>query len=223
MPDAELARRLLRDQFPQWAGLPLSPAGAGTVHVMIRLGDDLVIRLPRTTGSGDVELEQRWLPVLAPRLPLPAPVPVGFGEPTSYYPAKWSVQRWLDGDHEFSDLKACALRLASFLSALREIDTAGAPKGYRGGRPLVVFKVAHREAPPGTARGSAIRPAISCRPGRCSTTRAARCSGRRPAPTTRPGRGAGRGRSRSACRPGITTPYGTRRSRNSAAARSTVC
>jgi aminoglycoside phosphotransferase (APT) family kinase protein len=133
-PYTGLVRRLLREQFPQWAGLALRPAGAGTVHVMMRLGDDLVVRLPRRPGSTDVELEQRWLPVLAPRLPLPVPVPVGFGEPTSYYPARWSVQRWLDGDHEFTDLRSSAVRLARFLTALRAVDTTGAPAGYRGGR-----------------------------------------------------------------------------------------
>ena len=63
-----------------------------------RLGDDLTVRLP----SGDwyalqVEKEQRWLPVLAPRLPLPIPAPVAKGEPGEGYPYAWSVYRWLDG------------------------------------------------------------------------------------------------------------------------------
>jgi aminoglycoside phosphotransferase (APT) family kinase protein len=133
--DEALVRRLLRAQFPRWADRPLRPVGAGTENLMFRLGGDLVVRLPRRPGSTDVELEQRWLPVLAPRLPLPVPVPAGFGEPTSYYPAKWSVQHWLDGDHHFTDLRACAAQLAGFLRALREIGIAGAPPGYRGGRP----------------------------------------------------------------------------------------
>ncbi|MEV6847581.1 aminoglycoside phosphotransferase family protein [Actinoplanes sp. NPDC051411] len=133
--DDGLVRRLLRAQFPQWAGLPLKPVGAGTAHVMMRLGDDLVVRLPRQATSTDVELEQRWLPVLAPRLPLPVPVPVGFGAAPEDYPARWSVQSWLDGDHDFTDLRSCALQLASFLTALRQVSPAGAPDGYRGGRP----------------------------------------------------------------------------------------
>jgi aminoglycoside phosphotransferase (APT) family kinase protein len=132
--DEALVRRLLSEQFPRWGGLPLTPFGAGTDHVMMRLGDDLVVRLPRREAKA-IELEQRWLPFLAPRLPLPVPVPIGFGEPSPEYPARWSVQQWLDGDHDFTDLPACATRLASFLTALREVDTAGAPAGYRGGRP----------------------------------------------------------------------------------------
>ncbi len=42
-----VVRRLLREQFPQWADRPLTPVGAGTENVMMRLGDDLVVRLPR--------------------------------------------------------------------------------------------------------------------------------------------------------------------------------
>lgn len=140
--DETLVRRLLAGQFPSLSGLPLKPVGAGTAHVMMRLGDDLVVRLPRMAGSTDVELEQRWLPFLAPRLPLPVPVPIGFGAPTSFYPAKWSVQRWLDGDHSFTDQGACAVQLAGFLAALREVGTAGAPAGYRGGRPAAGWEEA---------------------------------------------------------------------------------
>ena len=49
----------------------------GVDNRTFRLGDALSVRLP----AGDwyalqVEKEQRWLPLLAPRLPLPVPVPV---------------------------------------------------------------------------------------------------------------------------------------------------
>ena len=46
--DASLVRRLLTAQFPQWADLPIEPvASAGTVNAIYRLGDDMVVRLPR--------------------------------------------------------------------------------------------------------------------------------------------------------------------------------
>jgi aminoglycoside phosphotransferase (APT) family kinase protein len=132
--DAGLVRRLLEEQFPQWAGRALTPVGAGTDNVMMRLGDDLVVRLPRRARQvATIEREQRWLPVLAPRLPLPVPEPIGRGRPAAYYPAPWSVQRWLAGDHDFTDLRACASQLACFLTALRRVEVTGAPAGYRGG------------------------------------------------------------------------------------------
>jgi aminoglycoside phosphotransferase (APT) family kinase protein len=123
--DAGLVRRLLREQFPEWAGRPLKPVGAGTDNVMMRLGDDLVVRLPRRSARiTTIELEQRWLPFPAPQLPLPVPVPVGFGRPSADFPVGWSVLRWLDGDHEFTDLPGCAAQLATFLAALWKVNTA---------------------------------------------------------------------------------------------------
>ena len=88
----------------------------------------LTVRLP----SGDwyalqVEKEQRWLPLLAPQLPLPIPVPVAKGDPGDGYPYSWSVYRWLDGEpateQGIGDLTAFAIALAAFLVALQRIDT----------------------------------------------------------------------------------------------------
>lgn len=46
--DALLVRRLLAAQFPQWADLPIAAvASAGTDNALYRLGDDMVVRLPR--------------------------------------------------------------------------------------------------------------------------------------------------------------------------------
>jgi hypothetical protein len=43
-----------------------------------------------------VEKEQRWLPKLAPQLPLPILVPLALGKPTTKYPWHWSVYRWIE-------------------------------------------------------------------------------------------------------------------------------
>ena len=108
-----------------------------------RLGEELSVRLP----SGDwyalqVEKEQRWLPVLARRLPLPIPTPAARGEPDEGYPYPWSVYRWLDGEPattaEIADLTGFATELAGFLVALRGIDSTGGPEPgqhnfFRGG------------------------------------------------------------------------------------------
>lgn len=52
--DVALVRRLLSSQMPQWANLPLRLVESiGTDNVMIRLGDLLVIRMPRTPGAAE--------------------------------------------------------------------------------------------------------------------------------------------------------------------------
>ena len=71
-------RGLLAAQAPAWAGLALRLAEpAGTDNVMIRLGEDLVVRLPRTQSAvRELDKEQRVVPRLARHLPAPVPVPV---------------------------------------------------------------------------------------------------------------------------------------------------
>jgi aminoglycoside phosphotransferase (APT) family kinase protein len=131
--DEPLVRSLLAAQFPRWAGLPLRPVPtAGTEHMLYRLGDDLVVRLPRLSGAG-LDEQHRWLPWLAPQLPLAIPAPVGLGRPAPGYPLQWAVYRWLDGDHEIGDLRQAAVDLGGFLAQLWRIDPAGAPPAYRGG------------------------------------------------------------------------------------------
>lgn len=147
--DQDLARRLVDSQFPRWAQLPIAPVEAdGWDNRTFRLGDELTVRLP----SGDwyalqVDKEQRWLPVLAPQLPLPIPAPVARGEPGEGYPYPWSVYRWLDGEIAgepgIGDLTELATSLAEFLAALQRIDATGGPvpgrhNFFRGG-PLATY------------------------------------------------------------------------------------
>src|SRR5271154_5510117 len=69
-----------------------------------------------------VDKEHRWLPVLAPQLPLPVPEPLAKGEPGCGFPRSWSVYRWLDGQtaesRTIADLPGFAADLAAFLAAL---------------------------------------------------------------------------------------------------------
>ena len=138
--DAGLVRRLLAAQLPHLAGLPVVPvASAGTDNALYRLGDDLVVRLPRATWAvDDVEKEQRWLPVLAPHLPLPVPVPVGRGVPGEGYPWPWSVYRWLPGDDAsgggLRDLAGAAVELAGFVTALQLVPADDGPRPGPSGR-----------------------------------------------------------------------------------------
>jgi aminoglycoside phosphotransferase (APT) family kinase protein len=68
--DAGLVRRLIEAQFPHWAELPIGPVRhMGWDNRTFRLGADMVVRLPSAGAyAGQVTKEQRWLPVLAPKL-----------------------------------------------------------------------------------------------------------------------------------------------------------
>src|SRR5918997_1491772 len=96
---AEDVRRLVSAQHPQWSGLPVTPvAEGGTDHLLFRLGDDLVARMPKIGWAAEQALsDDRWLPRLAPHLPLAVPAPVALGEPDDAYPFRWSVAPWLPG------------------------------------------------------------------------------------------------------------------------------
>src|SRR4029453_4554335 len=75
--DASLVRRLLASQFPRGAGLPIGGVGPpGTDNALYRLGDDMVVRLPRVARTvATLEKERAWLPRLAPPFPPALPVP----------------------------------------------------------------------------------------------------------------------------------------------------
>ncbi len=142
--DADLVRRLIDTQFPQWRHLPVSPVvSGGWDNRTFHLGDDMTVRLPSAAAYAlQVEKEHRWLPRLAPLLPLPIPVPLAIGEPAEGYPWHWSVYRWIEGKTakiaEIADIRQFATDLADFLVALRRIDPTGGPAPgqhnfFRGG------------------------------------------------------------------------------------------
>lgn len=141
--DVSLVRRLLAAQLPQWADLAIKPVrSAGTDNAIYRLGDDMAVRLPRIHWAiGQVATEWRWLPRLAPLLPLAIHTPLATGEPGEGYPWQWGVYRWLDGENatveRLADLRQAAHDLAGFISALWRIDTTDGPRPgpgnfYRG-------------------------------------------------------------------------------------------
>ena len=129
--DAPLVRHLVAAQFPQWATLAVEPVeSAGWDNTIFRLGSELAVRLPRRRVSAEhVRNEHKWLPVLAPRLPLAVPVPLGCGVPGEGYPWHWTVCPWLTGElaalTQVADLDRAATSLARFIAALRAVDPAG--------------------------------------------------------------------------------------------------
>ena len=146
--DTPLVRRLVAAQFPQWAALPVRPVAVGgwdnrTFH----LGEQMSVRLPSGPAYAlQVEKEQRWLPQLAPHLPLPIPAPLGMGVPAEGYPWHWSVYGWIEGEtaamERIADPVRFAAELAGFLSALQRVDgmdgpPAGRHNWLRGAHPSV--------------------------------------------------------------------------------------
>jgi aminoglycoside phosphotransferase (APT) family kinase protein len=137
--DPNLVGRLLAAQHPDLANLPLRVVEAGWDNVMLRLGEDLAVRLPRRALAATlIEHEQRWLPYLAPRLPLPVPVPLRVGQPSALYPWRWSVLPWLKGTA--ADLDPPHLDqgpvFAEFLRALHIPAPSSAPLNPVRGVPL---------------------------------------------------------------------------------------
>jgi aminoglycoside phosphotransferase (APT) family kinase protein len=153
--DAVLVSQLIASQFPQWTHLPIKPVElSGWDNRTFHLGPDMSVRLPSAEGYvAQVEKEHRWLPMLAPHLPLPIPVPLAKGASGHGYSWPWSVYRWLEGENatleRITSLPEFAISLAEFLRALQRIDSVdGPPAGehnfFRGG-PLMTYDAETRE------------------------------------------------------------------------------
>lgn len=148
--DVSLVRRLLAGQFPAWADLPIEPVtSSGTVNALYRLGDGMVVRLPRTDwAAGAVDKELRWLPDLARRLPVRVPVPLAKGLPGAGFPAEWGVYPWLDGDHPAAGTNSDALArgMAHFVRSLHQTTIASDEPSGRGAAPLARWDESVRAA-----------------------------------------------------------------------------
>ena len=148
--DAELVSRLVSDQFPALASLPIREVrSTGTVNAVYRLGPHLAARLPRVPKwSSDLINELAWLPLLARHLPLQVPRPVHTGAPSEDYPLTWAIYEWIEGspysDSAVDDERRAARHLAAFVTQLRGIDPAGASPAGR--RPLSTLDEVTRES-----------------------------------------------------------------------------
>ncbi len=129
-------RRLVAEQFPEWAALPIEAlrSSTGTVNALFRVGERLSARFP--LQPLEVAEARRWLTEeadaareLSGRTPFRTPEPVAIGKPGSGYPLPWSVQTWVPGTSAFDDdpgdSRAFAADLAAFIAGVRSIDTRG--------------------------------------------------------------------------------------------------
>jgi aminoglycoside phosphotransferase (APT) family kinase protein len=148
--DDKLVRSLLSSQMPALADLSLVIVEPwGTDNAIWRLGTELVVRLPRIHwAAGQVELEAKWLPRLAPHLPVAIPEPVAIGEPANDYPYRWAVHRWIAGEgaalDRIDDPVAFALALAEVVRRLQAVTTTDAPPTTNRARPLAEYDEATR-------------------------------------------------------------------------------
>lgn len=131
--DTALVQRLISKQFPQWANFPIQPVKVGgwdnrTFH----LGSQMLVRMPSAEEYADkIEKEQKWLPLLAPLLPLSIPKPIAMGEPGEGYPWRWSVYQWIKGETAaagyIDNMQEFAKDLVNFIMALQHIDITDGP------------------------------------------------------------------------------------------------
>lgn len=122
-------------EFSAWAQLPVQRlTSSGTDNALFRLGEDLVLRLPRRRSAIALAAKElKWLPHLT-GLPLQTPilryrgtVP---GEPG--IDRDFGIFDWMEGviatPQAIADPLEASLSLAAFLKALHRNDTAGAPR-----------------------------------------------------------------------------------------------
>ena len=133
--DIDIARQMIRDQFPQYRHEDVTSVGSsGTVNAIFRIGSKSAARFPlramkptecadmlRSEAAAMVEIGQHCL--------FPTPQPIGLGQPGPRYPMPWAVQTWIEGEvatpNGLSGSAIFALDLASLVASLRQADTRG--------------------------------------------------------------------------------------------------
>lgn len=142
-------RRMLEQQFPQWAGEAIVRIPSyGTTNAMFRLGGDKVARLPFIPGDGaPIAVEAGTLEHVAALLPVPAPTVLAVGEPDESYPFHWSVLSWLPGEmpvpERLADAPGLVDDLVDVLRVLQRMAVHGARVAQRGGTYLELADEVH--------------------------------------------------------------------------------
>lgn len=79
----QVAARVVAEQFPSLAGLPVEPFDSGWDNILFRVGDDVVVRfVHRAIALRGAQVERAVLLAL-PDLPIATPRPVHLGIPTA--------------------------------------------------------------------------------------------------------------------------------------------
>lgn len=133
--ELDLARDLIRDQFPQFGDEKITAlASAGTVNAIFRIGSRYAARFPlRLMGATEcatlLRAEAAAMNELRQCCPFPSPQPIGVGRPSPAYPMPWLVQSWVEGETATPDglsgSAAFSLDLARLVTSLRMGDPGG--------------------------------------------------------------------------------------------------
>lgn len=135
----DLARELIEVQFPELAPVRVESPSEGWDNVAFRVNATWVFRFPRRSIAVDLlRTETAVLPWIAPRVPLPVPVPLFVGEPEGRFPWPFAGYRRLAGrtacraDLDDDQRKQAAEPLARFLRALHAIPAEEVAKAGAG-------------------------------------------------------------------------------------------
>jgi aminoglycoside phosphotransferase (APT) family kinase protein len=147
----DLARSLIETQLPQFAPARVELVGAGWDNTAFRVNDGYIFRFPRRQIAVPLlDAETRLLPWMAPRLPLPIPVPTFTGCPTPEFPCPFAGYRLLPGRTACgaaltaNQRIAAAEPLARFLAALHALPAAEAVRHGAGLDTLARLDLARR-------------------------------------------------------------------------------
>ena len=126
--DADVVRRLLREQFPQFAGEPIGYLAEGYDHQMYEVGEWL-FRFPKRAEVVPWFLHEiEALAVIEPVIGVPVPRFEHIGEPSELFPYPFAGYRRLSGvgagDVEHVDLRQLGVAIGRALTALHSIEPA---------------------------------------------------------------------------------------------------
>lgn len=130
-----LARALIEGQFPALTPVRVEPLEYGWDNTAYQVNGQFVFRFPRRQVAVDLlTVEQNVLPAIAPRLPLPVPVPTMAGQPDDHFPWPFAGYRMLPGRTACvaalspSQRMKAAEPIARFLAALHAIPATEAAR-----------------------------------------------------------------------------------------------
>ena len=146
---ARLVQELVRSQHPDLGDLEIREMSPGFDNTIWRLGEELVVRVPRREIAVPlIEHEQRWLPELAPRLPLSVPTPIRTGRPSELFAWPWTISKWIRGTPgnavDADVLTHAAASLGGFFRALHHDAPGDAPRNDFRGVPLGCHEASFR-------------------------------------------------------------------------------
>jgi aminoglycoside phosphotransferase (APT) family kinase protein len=132
--DADIAGAAITAQFPALSGLNVRPFGEGWDNAAFLVGERFVFRFPRRRIAVElIETEMRTLPALAPRLPLPVPLPRFAGKPGAAFDWPFAGYERIPG-RALSEIvlpeRACeqlAVACGTFLRRLHALEPASLP------------------------------------------------------------------------------------------------